>query len=98
MIAWRWYRNINLFSIAYAFRPQLRTRLTLGGLTCPRKPWAYGEQDSHLLYRYSYRHSHFHAVQVSLPSPFSQHGTLPYRMQQGHSLHACGFGAVLESR
>ena len=39
----RWYRNINLLSIAYAFRPRLRTRLTLGGLTFPRKPWVYGE-------------------------------------------------------
>jgi hypothetical protein len=34
----RWYRNINLFSIDYAFRPHLRTRLTLGGRTFPRKP------------------------------------------------------------
>ena len=34
----KWYRNINLFPIAYAFRPQLRHRLTLGGLTFPRNP------------------------------------------------------------
>ena len=34
----RWYRNINLFSIAYAFRPRLRDRLTLSRLTLPRKP------------------------------------------------------------
>ncbi len=27
----RWYRNINLSSIAYASRPRLRSRLTLGG-------------------------------------------------------------------
>ncbi len=33
-----WRRNINLLSIAYAYRPQLRYRLTLGGLTLPRKP------------------------------------------------------------
>ena len=33
-----WYRNICLFSIAYASRPRLRVRLTLGGLTWPRKP------------------------------------------------------------
>ena len=33
-----WYRNINLLSIDYAFRPRLRTRLTLGGRTFPRKP------------------------------------------------------------
>jgi hypothetical protein len=34
----RWYRNINLLSIAYAFRPQLRSRLTLSGRTFLRKP------------------------------------------------------------
>jgi hypothetical protein len=34
----RWYRNINLFSIAYAFQPRLRGRLTLSGLTLLRKP------------------------------------------------------------
>ena len=33
-----WYRNINLFSIAYAFRPRLRDRLTLRRLTLLRKP------------------------------------------------------------
>ena len=32
------YRNINRLSITYAFRPQLRSRLTLGGRTFPRKP------------------------------------------------------------
>jgi len=34
----RWYRNVDLFSIAYAFRPRLRVRLTLSGLTLLRKP------------------------------------------------------------
>jgi hypothetical protein len=33
-----WYRNVNLFSIAYAIRPRLRVRLTLSGLTLLRKP------------------------------------------------------------
>ena len=32
------YRNINLLSIDYAFRPRLRDRLTLSGLTFLRKP------------------------------------------------------------
>ena len=50
------YRNINLFAIAYAFRPRLRIRLTRGGLTWPRKPWVYGEEVSHFFYRYSLRH------------------------------------------
>src|SRR5690606_31146557 len=34
----RWYRNINLLSIAYAFRPRLRSRLTLSGRAFLRKP------------------------------------------------------------
>ena len=34
----RWYRNINLLSITYAFRPPLRSRLTPGGRTFPGKP------------------------------------------------------------
>src|SRR5690625_3763489 len=43
----RWYRNINLLSIAYAFRPQLRSRLTLSGRAFLRNPWAFGERYSH---------------------------------------------------
>src|SRR5690606_29974636 len=43
----RWYRNINLLSIAYAFRPRLRSRLTLSGRAFLRKPEAFGGRDSH---------------------------------------------------
>ena len=42
-----WYRNINRLAIAYAFRPRLSSRLTLGGRTFPRKPWTIGGRDSH---------------------------------------------------
>src|ERR1043166_2747231 len=52
----RW--NINHLCIDYALRPHLSSRLTLGGRTCPRKPWVYGDQNSHLVYRYSCLHSH----------------------------------------
>ena len=31
-----------LLCIGYAFRPRLSSRLTLGGLALPRKPWVYG--------------------------------------------------------
>ena len=41
------YRNINLLSIDYAFRPRLRSRLTLGGRPFPRKPWIFDGKDSH---------------------------------------------------
>jgi len=36
-------RNVDLLTITYALRPRLRLRLTLGGLSFPRKPKAYGD-------------------------------------------------------
>ena len=42
------YRNLNLFSIDYAFRPRLRSRLTQGRSALPWKPWIFGRKDSHL--------------------------------------------------
>ena len=53
------FRNINLIPIDYAFRPRLRSRLTLLRLTLSRNPWTFGEGVSHSLYRYSCQHSHF---------------------------------------
>ena len=44
----RWYRNLNLLSIAYNFRSRLRSRLTLSGRTFLRNPQIFGGQDSHL--------------------------------------------------
>ena len=38
LIVSRKYWNIYQLSIIYAFQPQLRSRLTLGGQTFPRKP------------------------------------------------------------
>ena len=42
-----WYGNINPLAIDYAFRPRLRTRLTLSRRTLLRKPWTIGGGDSH---------------------------------------------------
>ena len=39
-----WLRNINLISIDYGFRPRLRCRLTLRGLTLRRNPWIFGDE------------------------------------------------------
>ena len=64
-------RNINRVSIGYAFRPRLRSRLTLGGLTFPRKPWAFGGWASHPAYRYSFRHSHSSPLHRSSRSGFA---------------------------
>ena len=76
----RWYWNFNQLSIAYGYSPRLRSRLTLSGRSFLRKPWVFGGQDSHLTFRYSYRHSHFLAVHMSLRSYFYPLGTLPYQM------------------
>ena len=42
------YRNLNLLSIGYVFRPLLRPRLTQGRSALPWKPWIFGRKDSHL--------------------------------------------------
>src|SRR5258708_35865539 len=82
----RWCRNINLLSITYAFRPRLRNRLTLGRLTLPRNPWAYGERVSHTFYRYSSLHKLFHPLQLSSPSTFAANGMLAYRFLRSPQL------------
>lgn len=62
-------RTINRVSIGYALGPRLRSRLTLGGLTFPRKPWAFGGRASHPSCRYSFRHTHSIPLHGSLPVP-----------------------------
>src|SRR6185312_5847380 len=52
-------RNINRMSIDYAFRPRLRDRLTLSGLTFLRKPYPFGVKGSHLQYRFLCRQGLF---------------------------------------
>ena len=42
------HRNFHLYSIDYASRPRLRSRLTRGRSALPRKPWISGRKDSHL--------------------------------------------------
>lgn len=42
------YWNFNQLSIGYAFQPRLRSRLTLRGQACLRKPWVFGLKVSHL--------------------------------------------------
>jgi len=74
-----WYWNFNQLSIAYGRSPRLRSRLTLSGRSFLRNPWVYGGQDSHLTFRYSYRHSHFRTLQHSSRYTFNVYGTLPYQ-------------------
>src|SRR3970282_878650 len=52
-------RNVDRLSIGYAFRPRLRSRLTLRGRTFRKNPWPYGGQDFHLPFLYSCPDFHF---------------------------------------
>ena len=88
------FRNINLIPIDYGFRPRLRGRLTLRGLTWRRNPWTFGESVSHTLYRYSCQHSHFRYLQRSFQTAFTglRNAPLP------RARHALSFGGWLEPR
>ena len=94
-----WCRTINLLPITYAFLPRLRDRLTLGRLTLPRNPWAYGEQVSHLFYRYSILHKLFSQLQPSLPLTFAVERMLAYHWKLDRSPKPIrSFGTMLEPR
>ena len=63
------YRNINLLSIAYAFRPQLRSRLTLRRLALLRNPWVFGGHVSHMSFVTHASILTSHASTARLPRP-----------------------------
>src|SRR5487761_1082318 len=72
------YGNINSLSIDYACRPRLRSRLTLGGLACPRNPWSFGGGVSHPSFA---THACILTRVASTAGSlrcFSRHTTLPY--------------------
>src|SRR5215213_12009312 len=70
--------NINPLSIDYACRPRLRSRLTLGGLTCPRNPWSSGGGGSHSpLATHACILTRVASTAGSLRR-FTRHTTLPY--------------------
>jgi hypothetical protein len=60
-------RNVNLIPIDYGFRPRLRGRLTLRGLTLRRNPWTFGDRVSRSVCRYLCQHSHFRYLQKGSP-------------------------------
>jgi hypothetical protein len=74
-----WYRNINLLSIDYAFRPRLRSRLTLSRRTLLRNPWAIGGGDSHPSFVTHAGILTSHASTAGLRRRFTGEGTLSYR-------------------
>jgi hypothetical protein len=96
------YGNINPLSIDYACRPRLRSRLTLGGLACPRNPWSSGGRVSHPSFATHACILTRVASTTGSPRRFTAHTTLPYpstplaRKQDPDECH--GFGGVLEPR
>ena len=91
-------RNINLVPIDYGFRPRLRGRLTLRGLTLRRNPWTFGDRVSR-----SVVVTHVGIVASdtsSIPqrTPSQAYGTLRYRVKFPKDLHTRSFGAWLEPR
>ena len=64
-------RNINLVPIDYGFRPRLRGRLTLRGLTLRRNPWIFGDSVSRTINRYSCQNSRFRYLHHTLRYNFN---------------------------
>ena len=91
-------RTIHLVSISYGFRPRLRGRLTLRGLTLRRNPWTFGDRVSHPVCRYSCQHSHFRYLQQGSPPrlhrPTERSATAPRMLH----LETHSFGTWLEPR
>ena len=87
--------NINVIPIDYAFRPRLRDRLTLRGLTLRRNPWTFGGSVSHTSFRYSSQHSHFRYLQHTSRYTFAglRNAPLPHILRYIRS-----FGIWLDPR
>ena len=69
---------LNRFSIGFAFRLHLRSRLTLIRLTLIRNPWVFGVPVSHRHYRYSCLQFRSRRLDHSSQSGFCAVGMLPY--------------------
>ena len=81
------YGNINPLSIAYAFQPRLRSRLTLRGQALPRNPWVFGGRVSHSSSRYSCRHKLLKGLQWSSRSTFDGDFNAPLPLLRDCSLN-----------
>src|SRR5215469_6778034 len=97
----RGYGNINPLSIDYACRPRLRSRLTLGGLACPRNPWSFGGRVSHSSFATHACILTRIASTAGFPRRFTRGATLSYPSAQGANATAsavCLSPATLSAR
>ena len=84
---------LNRFSIGFAFRLHLRSRLTLIRLALIRNPWVFGGRVSHPSYRYSCLQFRCRPLQSSSQRTFGGVGMLPYHSITSDRIH--GFGNQL---
>ena len=89
------FRNINLIPIDYGFRPRLRGRLTLRGITLRRNPWIFGDSVSRTINRYSCQNSRFRYLHHTLQYDFNGLRNAPLPCVRRHIL---SFGVWLEPR
>ena len=74
-----WHGNINPLAIDYAFRPRLRSRLTLSRRTLLRNPWAFGGGVSHSSFVTHASILTSHRSTAGFRRRFAAMGTLSYR-------------------
>ena len=92
----RWCGNINPLSIACASPPRLRSRLTLGRLAWPRKPWVYGGPGFHRPSRYLCLHALLSEVHFQSPSSFNPQTMLSYHTKGTNPDGIQSFGIPLD--
>ena len=85
------YRNFNLLSIDYVFRPRLRPRLTQGRSALPWKPWIFGRKDSHLSLA---THSGILSTQYSTTPYRYRFVALTMLLYRSYLIRSHGFGGV----
>ena len=89
------YRNLNLLSIDYVFRPRLRSRLTQSRSALLWKPWIFGQEDSHLFLA---THSGILSCYPSTaPCRYSFSG-ITMLLYQPHKMWFLSFGGVFQPR
>ncbi len=81
---------LNRFSIGFAIRLHLRSRLTLIRLALIRNPWVFGGRVSHPSYRYSCLHFRYRPLQPFSQRTFDAIGMLPYHSSVNAGIHSFG--------
>src|SRR5215203_915403 len=95
-VTFHWPTIVHVVPIDYAFRPHLRSRLTLRRLTLRRNPWTFGDRVFHSVSRYSCQHSYFRYLQR--PSRVRLRRLTEHSATACTCVHTLSFGSWLEPR